>query len=142
MVDVILVEESLSESALACIAIALRRPGTRVAEARNLKEAKTILEGQSGSNVLVILGWRALRNGLEAFFEVAIGRAKVIGLAAAIGENGRRRALHAGVQAIYDKPAEWDSYVNAVETILGEGWPRPLPRRYGDPRNGHCHDFF
>ena len=99
--------------------------GTRVAEARNLREAKDILERQSGPSVVVILGWRALRNGLEAFFQEAAGRASVIGLAADIGESGRRRALDAGVQAIYDLPLEWKEYVNAEEMILGEWLPAP-----------------
>jgi DNA-binding response OmpR family regulator len=125
MVEVILVEESLTESALACIAIALRRPGTRVAEASNLYHAKDILQRQSGGSVLVILNWRALRNGLEDFFEAAAGRATVIGLAAELDERGRARALHAGVRAIYDKPADWKEYVSAVETILGEWLAAP-----------------
>src|SRR5687767_920856 len=107
MVDVILVEESLSESALACIAIALRRPGTRVAEARNLGDAKGLLQRSSSASVLVILDWRALRNGLDAFFQAAGDRATVVGLAAHLGESARQRALHAGVRAIYDKPADW-----------------------------------
>src|SRR5688572_26645288 len=106
MVDVILVEESLSESALACIAIALRRPSTRGAEARNLDEAKKLMERLPAGRTLVILDWRALRNGLEPFFTVAAGGATVIGLAADLGEPGRERALRAGVKAIYEKPAQ------------------------------------
>jgi hypothetical protein len=120
MVDVILVEESLSESALACIAIALRRPSTRVAEARNLGEAKKMMERLPAGSTLVILDGRALRNGLDPFLTAAAGRATVIGLAADLGEPGRERALRAGVKAIYEKPAEWQQYVGTVEAILGE----------------------
>ena len=124
MVDVILVEESLSESALACIAIALRRPRLRVAEARNLGEAKNILTREPHGRVLVILGWQALRNGLDAFFAAAGAGATVIGLAAELGEAGRERALRAGVQAVYEKPADWNAYVGAMEGILSD-WLRP-----------------
>jgi DNA-binding response OmpR family regulator len=127
MVDVILVEESLSESALACIAIALRRPSARVAEARNLSEAKRIVEGLPGGKALVILGWRALRNGLDAFLAAAAGRATVIGLAADLGEPGKERALRAGVRAIYEKPADWREYVAAVEAILGDWLEAGVP---------------
>lgn len=120
MVDVILVEESLTESALACIAIALRKPSIRVAQARHLEDAKAILERNAARPVLVILGWRALRNGLDKFFAAAQGRATVIGVAADVGQAGRERALRLGVQAIYDKPVQWGQYVSVMEQALGE----------------------
>ena len=120
MVDVLLVEESLSESALACIAIALRRPHARVAEARNLSEAKAFLDRAPGGRVLVILGWGALRNGLEGFFAAVRERVTVIGIAADVGEAARERALRLGVQAIYEKSSVWSEYVGAMESILGQ----------------------
>ena len=118
MVDVILVEESLTESALACIAIALRRPATRVAEARNVAEARRLLERQSGGKVLVILCPEALRGGLDALLGAAASRGTVVGFAADLGESARQRAMRAGVQAIYEKPAEWKEYVCTVDSIL------------------------
>jgi hypothetical protein len=123
MVDIIVVEESLSESALACIAIALRRPSTRVAQARDLIEAKRMLPRQSAAKVLVILGWRALRNGIVGFVEAASDHATVIGFAPDLGQTARERAIHAGVQAIYHKPIEWNEYLSAVEVILNEWLP-------------------
>ena len=127
MVNVILVEESLSESALACIAIALRRPSARVTEARNLAEAKKVLGELPGGKALVILGWRALRDGLDAFVAAATG-ATVIGFAGDLGES-RERALRAGVRAIYDKPVEWSEYLGAMEAILGEWLAAPAGAR-------------
>jgi hypothetical protein len=120
MVDVILVEESASESALACIAIALRRPGTQVAEARDLREANALLRADPAGSPLVILGWRALRNGLEPFFETAGGRTTVVGFADEVGDSVRGRALQAGVRRIYERPVEWSAFAAAMERILGD----------------------
>jgi DNA-binding response OmpR family regulator len=119
MVDVILVEESLSESALACIAIALRRPGTRVAEARSLQQAHDIVQRQADTPPLVILGWRALQLCLKPF------AGTVVGLASDVGEAQRERALRAGVRAIYDRPADWREYARVVENILAQWTPAP-----------------
>ena len=116
MVDIILVEEDLTESALACIAIALRRPGTKVLEARSLGEARRLLA--AGSPALVVLGWTALRNGLEAFFEALHGRANVVGLAANLGKDGLERAARLGVKRVYHKPVEWKAYVGVVERLM------------------------
>jgi hypothetical protein len=119
MVEVILVEESFSESALACIAIALRRPGTRVAEARSLRDARDILERQAEAPPLVILGWRSLQLGLKPF------AATVVGLANDVGEAQRQRALRSGVRAIYGRPLDWRDYACVVENILAQWMPAP-----------------
>jgi hypothetical protein len=119
MVEVILVEESFSESALACIAIALRRPGTRVAEARSVRHARAILERQAGVPPLVILGWRSLQLGLKPF------AATVVGLASDVGAPQRECALRAGVRAIYDRPLDWREYARVVENILAQWMPAP-----------------
>jgi hypothetical protein len=119
MVEVILVEESVSESALACIAIALRRPGTRVAEARSLQDARGILERHAGAPPLLVLGWHSLQLGLEPF------AATVVALASEVGAPQRERALGAGVRAIYDRPLDWREYARVVDNILAEWMPGP-----------------
>lgn len=119
MVEVVLVEESLSEFALACIAIALRRPGTRVAEARSLQQAHDIVQRQTGAPPLVILGWRSLQLCLKPL------AATVVGLASDVGEAQPERALHAGVRAIYERPLDWREYARVVENILAQWTPEP-----------------
>jgi hypothetical protein len=120
MVEVILVEASLSESALACIAIALRRPGTRVAETRSLEQAADLVEKQGRAPALVILGWDALQRSLNAFVDSVGGNAAVVGLASDVGRASRERALRAGVRAIYERPADWKEYAAALAGLLDE----------------------
>jgi DNA-binding response OmpR family regulator len=116
MPDVLLVEDSSSESGLACIAIALRRPGIRVHEARNLQEAMPFLESDASPRI-AILGWRALK---EASTRLAHSKLPIIGFAANLTEADRRRALECGVRAIYDRPADWRPYCDALEGLLEE----------------------
>jgi hypothetical protein len=120
MVEVILVEDSISESAIACIAIALRRPGTRVGEARNLREAGNMVDGAAGTP-LVILGARSLSEPLEAFMRLVGARAAVVGLANRIADATRERALRAGVRAVYERPLDWKDYAATVKSVL-EHW--------------------
>jgi DNA-binding response OmpR family regulator len=120
MAEIILVEDQLTESALTCVAIALRRPGTQVAEVRDLRGAKALIQADPAGAPLVILGWRALRNGLEPFFNAIGGHATVVGFADEIGASARARALQAGVRRIYHKPAEWNAFAAAVEGMLAD----------------------
>jgi CheY-like chemotaxis protein len=116
MPDIMLVEDSSSELRLACIAIALRRPGIRVHEARDLEEALDLLESNAKPR-LAILGWRALK---EVPARLANSGLPVVGFAASVTEADRRRALESGVRAIYERPDDWRSYCNAIEALLDE----------------------
>jgi hypothetical protein len=118
--DVVLVEESVSESALACIAIALRRPGTRVAEARSLKEATSFVQTDSPGPLLVILGSHALQQPLAPFIAAIGERAAVVALANGVSQAGRERALRAGLRAIYERPQEWRPFCDVLEKVLDE----------------------
>jgi len=114
--SILLIEDSSSESGLACIAIALRRPGARVHEAPGLQEALAFLERDASAR-LVILGWRALK---EAPAQLAKSGLPIVGFAASLSEADKRRALECGVRAIYDRPNDWRAYCNALEALLDE----------------------
>jgi hypothetical protein len=117
MADVVLVEDTPGDAALAGIAIALRRPRTRVRDARSLEEALRLL-ADGGEPGIAILGFRALKEA--AVRPNGMGRA-VIGFAANLTEAERRRALESGVRAIYDRPKEWRPFCDALEKLL-EDW--------------------
>lgn len=129
MLEIIVVEESLAESALACIAIALRRPGTRVAEVRTLGEAARMAKKPDAPAYLIIVGWHALQQPLHHCLQALGERVAIVGLASNLGE-ATQRALRAGVRRIYDKPVEWDRYIDTVERILQE-WMLPRSTRKG-----------
>ena len=115
MPDIVLVEDSNSESGLACIAIALRRPGVRVHEARDLQEALALLESGARPRV-VILGWRALRDAAR----LPKDGIPVVGFAASLTQTDKRRALDCGVRAIYERPTDWRPYCDALEELLDQ----------------------
>jgi len=121
MADVILVEDTISDSALAYIAIALRRPGTLVAEARSLEHAAELVRRNRGTSPVVILGWRALQQGVQGFIRTVGAGAAVVGIAKHVGEECRGRALRAGVGAVYERPLEWREYASLMARVL-EFW--------------------
>jgi hypothetical protein len=114
--DVILVEDTPTDAALAAIAIALRRPRARVREARSLDEALRLLADGAGPHV-AILGFRALKEA-GAWPDGAAHR--VVGFAAYLTQADRRRALESGVRAIYDRPQEWRPFCDALEKLLDD----------------------
>jgi hypothetical protein len=128
MVEIIIVEESRSEAALACIAIALRRPGTRVAEVRTLGEAATLVRKPGAPRYLVIVGWHALQRPLGRCLSTLGEGAAIVGLASNLGEAAQR-AVRAGIRRIYEKPVEWDRYLQTMQGILDD-WMLP-PTRTG-----------
>jgi len=125
MVDVILVEDTLSESALAYIAIALRRPGTRVAEVSSLEQARGLVERNGRKRPIVILGRRALCLGITEFMQAVGEGAAVVGLATEVRQECRSRALRAGVHALYERPFDWKQYAALVATILDQWTASP-----------------
>ena len=119
MPDVLLVEDTPSEASLAAIAIALRRPGTRVHETHNLKEALRFLD-LNRAPAVAILGWRALK---EAPAKLDKRETAFIGFAANLTEGERSRAIEAGVRAIYERPRDWRPFCDALEGLLND-WLR------------------
>ena len=128
MVEVILVEDSLSQRALACIAIALRRPGTQVAEVCTLPHAAALIRTHPGKPSLVILGWRALQHELRPFMNALGKQTRVVGLASNVGRAARKRALCAGLHGIYEPPAEWGEYAALLKDIVEDGCARVSDR--------------
>ena len=119
MAEVLLVEDSPSDANLAGIAIALRRPGIRVQEARHLIDALRILASPTPPQ-LTILGWRALT---DAPAKLATEDRVIVGFASNVSETERRRALEAGVRAIYARPQEWGPYCDSLERLLNDWLP-------------------
>ena len=120
MADVLLVEDTPSDASLAVIAIALRHPRTRVYEVRDVKAALHLIAAGHKPR-LVVLGWRALKE-----VPAKLGRAECpfVGFASDLTEADRRRALEAGVKAIYERPQEWRRFCDALEALLDE-WLAP-----------------
>lgn len=111
MPDVLLVEDTPSDASLAGIAIALRHPRVRVHDAPGLVDALRFLEAHD-KPVVVILGWRALKEVSAPL------RGTFVGFASDVGELNRERALAAGVLAIYDRPVQWREFCDALEKLL------------------------
>ena len=118
MAEVILVEDTITDSALAYIAIALRRPGTRVAEATSLEHAAQLLRRNGEKPAVVILGWRALQQGVQAFIRTVGAGTAVVGIAKDVGEECRGRALRAGVRAVYERPIDWKDYATLIASVV------------------------
>jgi CheY-like chemotaxis protein len=112
--DMLVVEDNRTECGLACMAIALRRPGTRLRESRDVADALAIVAQERPR--LALLGWSALRDRPERLAKDLI----VVGFAARLSDADKGRALAAGVRAVYDRPSEWELYCDTVETILNE----------------------
>ena len=119
MAEVLIVEDTPSEASLAAIAIALRRPDTRVHEAHDLNEALNFLDFNKAPAV-AILGWRALK---DAPAKLAKRETAFIGFAANLTEAERSRAIEAGVRAIYERPQDWRPFCDALEGLLNDWLP-------------------
>ena len=117
MGDVILVEDNATDSGLAAIAIALRKPRARVREARSLDEALLLC----AEPCVVILGYRALRDAAGKGERI---RLPAVGFAAHVTDGDRRRALAAGIRQIYERPAAWRPYCDVLEKVLDEWLPK------------------
>lgn len=121
---VLLIENSQAESALACAALALR-PETAVLTVSDVPAAIDLLQkGEGASEVgIAILGRDAIGGSAGKLIEALsrAGRAiPVIGVAAGLRESDRRRALAAGVRAVYDRPRDWKSYSGFMQNLLTE----------------------
>jgi hypothetical protein len=119
VLDVLLVEDSQTDASLSGIAIALRNPRARVGDARNLEHALDILGTRNAPRVAV-LGYQALK---QAAGKLNGTQTVVIGFAPALSDAERQRALECGVRAIYERPAEWRPFCDALEKMLDDWLP-------------------
>ena len=122
-----LVIEQGAEAGLVCAALALR-PELQVVGAPDVAGALERLEREPGV-ALAIAGASALGEGrLERLGE----RIPVVGLAADVAPDVRRRALAAGVREIHDRPRRWQPYSELVDALVArfipaDSAPRPGP---------------
>jgi len=134
---VLLIENSRAESTLACAALALR-PEIAVLTVSDVPAAIDLLQKGGGvSEVgIAILGRDAIGRPAGKLVEALsrAGRAvPVIGIAAGLRESDRKRALAAGVRAVYDRPRDWKSYAGVMQSLLAE-WL--ATRKDSAPRRG------
>jgi DNA-binding response OmpR family regulator len=117
---VILIEDRRAEAALACTALALRRPEMRVLEAKDVDGAIALLKKPRAPVRLAILGERAVA-GAEKLI-VALHASgldvPVVAITATLAEAERRRALEAGVRSVYERPRDWASYSAFMERLV------------------------
>jgi CheY-like chemotaxis protein len=113
--SVLVIDENQHESTLAASAIALRHPGIQVKAVQSVGAALRYLRDAAAPR-LVILGRKALDEA--ATLLNAVPAVPIVGLAAELHAAARERAIAAGVQAIYERPAGWPEYRDVVTGIL------------------------
>ena len=106
---VILVEDSPYESALAYLA--LTRTTSSVIQAPNVRTAARMASGAR----LAILGARAIAR-ISGRQIRALG-IPAVGIGARFSATEQRRALKAGVRAVYARPRAWREYLALLEQI-------------------------
>ena len=109
MAGVILVEDSPYESALAYLALTRTTPS--VLQAPNLRSASRLAQGAR----LAILGRRAISR-ISRRQVRALG-IPAVGIGVRLSEAERRRAVAAGVRAVYERPRIWRDYLALLEEI-------------------------
>ena len=122
---VLLIENSQAESTLACAALALH-PGIAVLAVSNVPAAIDLLRkrGDDTEVEIAILGRDAIGGSAGKLVEALsrMGRdIPVIGVAAGLRESDRKRALAAGVRAVYDRPRDWKTYSTFMRNLVA-GW--------------------
>ena len=121
-----LVIEQGAEAGLVCAALAMR-PELQVVGAPDVAEALQRVEREPGV-ALAIAGAAALGEGmLERLGE----RIPVVGLAADVAPEVRRRALAAGVREIHERPRRWQPYSELVDALVARFIPADSPPRPG-----------
>ena len=120
----VLVIEDGAEAGLVCAALAMR-PELQVVGAPDVVEALARMEREPGI-ALAIAGAAALGEGmLESLGE----RIPVVGLAADVAPEVRRRALAAGVREIHERPRRWQPYSELVDSLVARFIPADSPPR-------------
>jgi CheY-like chemotaxis protein len=122
---VLLIENSQAESTLACAALALS-PEIAVLAVRDVPAAIDLLQTRGGESQvgIAILGRDAIGGSAGKLVEALsrIGRdIPVIGVAAGLRESDRKRAMAAGVRAVYDRPRDWKTYSSFMCNLVA-GW--------------------
>jgi hypothetical protein len=115
-VTVLLIQESAAEAALMAAALALR-PGVRVVDVPDAREADTQLESASRV-VLAFAGTAAVIDPPTSLLRrLEVQGIPVVGVAAGLSEEEKRRALAAGVVEVHDRPAAWRAYADLIESV-------------------------
>ena len=109
MAGVILVEDSPYESALAYLALSRTTPS--VIQAPNLRTAARLASRAR----LAILGSRAIAR-ISRRQVRALG-IPAVGIGVRFSDAAQRRALAAGVRAVYARPRVWRDYLALLEQI-------------------------
>ena len=120
----VLVIEQGAEAGLVCAALALR-PELQVVGAPDVAGALERIEREPGV-ALAIAGASALGEGM---LERLGARIPVVGLAAGVAPEVRRRALAAGVREIHDRPRHWQPYSELVDSVVARFIPAGSPPR-------------
>ena len=121
----VLVIEQGAEAGLVCAALAMR-PELQVVGAETVAGALERIEREPGV-ALAIAGAAALSEGtLERLGERGI---PVVGLAADVAPEVRRRALAAGVREIHERPRRWQPYSELVDSLVARFIPADSPPR-------------
>jgi CheY-like chemotaxis protein len=109
MAGVLLVEDSPYESALAYVA--LSRTTQQVLHAPNLRTATRMAAGAR----LAILGTRAIARISQR--QVRALGIPAVGIGARFSVAEQKRALAAGVRAVYARPRTWRDYLALLEKV-------------------------
>lgn len=115
---VLVIEDGAAEAALVCAALALR-PELQVLESPDVRGAIERLAVRPAPVALAIAGARALTESAEELVTrlEALG-IPVIGVAASLSPEAKRRALAAGVREIHDRPTDWRPYSELIESLV------------------------
>jgi chemotaxis response regulator CheB len=117
-VTVLVIEESATEAALMAAGFALH-PEVRVLDAGDEGGAAKRLEKPAAPVVLAIAGAAALSNPATSLFKrLGAQGIPVIGIAANLSDADKGRALKAGVQEVHERPTEWPSYAQLIESLV------------------------
>ena len=117
----LLVEDNPTEATLARTALTLHGGGLEVIQARDLAAAAKVLSRADRDVALAILGKRALGERGPALGVTAVA------IAPDICAGDKERAAAAGIEAVYERPRQWNVYSALVARLLAQ-W---LPTRTG-----------
>ena len=116
-VTVLVIEENAAEVALVAAAFALR-PGVRVLDASDAREAAVRLESSPSPVVLAFAGSAALIDLPTVLLtRLQAQGIPVVGVAASLSAADKRRALEAGVREVHDRPVAWRPYAELIESV-------------------------
>jgi len=94
-------------------------PQVRVLDAGDEGEAAKRLEKPAAPVVLAIAGSAALSTpATDLFKRLGAQGIPVIGIAANLSALDKGRALKAGVQEVHERPTEWRSYAELIESLV------------------------